>query len=151
MADPRGTFVEGFGLRMHESGMPRMAGRVFATLLLAPADGYTAREIADSLRVSAAAVSGASSYLARTGLAERHRVPGERVDRWRVDGTQWARATLAEQQTIVDLNAWLARALEVVDDQAARARIEMTRDFFAFLDRELPLLFQRWQDSRRDT
>ncbi len=51
--------------------MQRMAARVFAALLVAPENGYTAKEIGEALGVSAAAVSGATAYLTRMGLAVR--------------------------------------------------------------------------------
>ncbi|MDX6277889.1 MAG: hypothetical protein QOJ72_2017, partial [Nocardioidaceae bacterium] len=83
-------FVEGFALELSQSGMQRMAARVFAALLVAPENGYTAKEIGEVLDVSAAAVSGATAYLTRMGLAARQRVTGERVDRYNVLGTTWA-------------------------------------------------------------
>ena len=80
MQEDRAAFIEGFALKLNESGMQRMAARVFAALLTAPGGGLTAREIAETLDVSAAAVSGATTYLTRTGLVERTRTPA-RADR----------------------------------------------------------------------
>lgn len=148
--DPqRAAFVEGFALQLAQAGMQRMASRVFAALLVAPADGLTARDIADALGVSAASVSTATTYLTRTGLIERTRVPGERVDRYATDGTRWVEATLVETQNLATMNDWLGRGVEAAaDDPGAVERLRETQDFFAFLIDELPRLVDRWRLER---
>ncbi len=143
-------FVEAFALEMHQSGMQRMAARVFATLLVAPENGYTAREIGDVLGVSAGAVSGATSYLTRMGLAVRRRVSGERVDRYDVLGTTWAEAMATETELIRTLTGHLERGIESVPaGSAAHERLDATRDFFAYMADEMPQLVERWHASRR--
>lgn len=149
MTDDRAQFIEGFALKLNESGMQRMAARVFATLLTAPGGGLTAREIADALDVSAAAVSGATSYLTRTGLAERTRTPGERVDRYDVRGTTWAEAMAVETETLRSLSSWLNKGVSAMaGEPEATERLEGTRDFFAFMADEMPKLVKRWQRTR---
>lgn len=143
------AFVEGFALELNQSGMQRMAARVFSALLLAPQDGYTAREIAETLDVSPAAVSGATAYLTRTRLAVRRRLPGERVDRFVVLDTTWAEAMATETQMIRNLTTWLGRGLEAVDsDSAAHQRLAATRDFFDYMSVEMPKLVARWHEER---
>jgi hypothetical protein len=55
--DAVARFVERFASVLEESGMPRMPSRVFAALLATDSGRATAAELADGLRVSAAAVS----------------------------------------------------------------------------------------------
>jgi DNA-binding transcriptional regulator GbsR (MarR family) len=149
MDGERAEFIEGFALKLNESGMQRMVARVFAALLVAPGGGLTAREIAEALGVSAGAVSGATTYLTRTGLVERTRSPHERVDRYDVRGTTWAEAMAVETETLRTLSSWLDKgASAVADDPAAVDRLEGTRDFFAFMADEMPQLVERWQKSR---
>lgn len=142
-------FVEGFALELSQSGMQRMAARVFAALLVAPENGYTAKEIAEVLGVSAGAVSGATAYLTRMGLAVRRRVTGERVDRYDVLGTTWAEAIATETQMIRTLTILLEQGLgRVDDDTAAHTRLAATHDFFTYMAVELPKLVDRWHASR---
>lgn len=149
MPDARAEFVEGFALRLSEAGMQRMAGRVFATLMTAPAGGHSAREISEVLGVSAGAVSGATRYLTQAGLVERTRTPGERLDRYDVRGTTWAEAMATETEVIRRLSTWLDKGVEAVaDDPAATERLTDTRDFFDFLAAEVPLLVERWHAQR---
>lgn len=142
-------FVEGLALELNQAGMQRMAARIFAALLTAPDGGMTAREIGESLGVSAGAVSGATTYLTRTNLIVRRRVPGERADRFDVVDTTWAEAMAAETQVMTALSTWLADGLATVDpDSAAHRRIAGTKDFFDFMRTELPLLVERFHAER---
>jgi DNA-binding transcriptional regulator GbsR (MarR family) len=148
--DQVAEFIEGFALQLNDAGMQRMAARVFAALLTAPEGGHTAREIAERLGVSAAAVSGATNYLTRTGLAQRVRVTGDRVDHFNVHGTTWAEAMAVETAQISALGNWLDKGVTAVeDDGAAHARMTDTRDFFRFMAVEMPKLVDRWHASRR--
>ena len=149
MDEDRAEFIEGFALKLNESGMQRMAARVFAALLTAPGGGLTAREIAETLGVSAGAVSGATTYLTRAKMAERSRTPGERVDRYDVKGTTWAEAIAVETEMLRSLSAWLDTGASLVaGDREATQRLEDTRDFFNFISVEMPQLVERWQKSR---
>lgn len=150
MTGETNEFVEGFALELNRSGMQRMAARVFAALLVAPENGYTAKEIGAALGVSAAAVSGATAYLTRMGLAVRRRVTGERVDRYNVLGTTWAEAMATETRTIKTLSDLLDQGLLEVDDgSAAQERLAATRDFFSYMAVEMPKLVERWHESRQ--
>lgn len=144
----RDRFVGDFAAALTDAGMQRMAARVFSTLLIAPDDGLTAGEIGDTLSVSTGAVSGATSYLVRTGLAERRVVDGERAHRYLVTGTSWAEAIATETATVRTLADVLRRGSEAVDDPVAAHRLDETRDFFEFLEVELPRLAARWHAER---
>ena len=141
MTDPTAEFVEGFALVLNKAGMQRMAARVFAALLAAEAEGLTAKEIGAALSVSPAAVSGAVGYLTSTGLANRVRTPGARVDHYAVDGSTWAEAIAMETARLRELTAWLGKGAGVVPaGSAAHDRMTETRDFFEFLVVEMPKL-----------
>src|SRR5688572_16717440 len=81
--------VERFAVLLTEAGMPRMASRIFAYLIVDERDAATAGHLAERLRVSPAAVSGAVRYLVQTGLLERHRRPGSRSDEYRLHDDIW--------------------------------------------------------------
>ena len=76
--------VERFALILNGSGMPRMASRVFAYVLAEDSDRYTAAELAEGLRVSPAAISGALRYLLDTRMIFKEREPGTRADLYRI-------------------------------------------------------------------
>jgi predicted transcriptional regulator len=149
MTDDVAEFVEGFAVALNQAGLQRMAGRVFAALLVAESEGLTAKEIGAALGVSPAAVSGAVGYLTRTGLATRTRTPGERVDRFVVDSTTWAEAMTVETRRLQELSGWLAKgAAAVPTGSPAHERMTETRDFFEFVAEEMPKVVDRWRAGR---
>src|SRR5829696_8023053 len=64
-------FVERFALTFSEAGVPRMPARVFSALLVSDEGRRTASELAETLKVSPAAVSNAVRYLTQVGLVAR--------------------------------------------------------------------------------
>jgi DNA-binding transcriptional regulator GbsR (MarR family) len=149
MSDPAAEFIEGFALVLNKAGMQRMAARVFAALLAAQEGGLSAKQIGEALGVSPAAVSGAVAYLTSTGLANRVRTPGARVDHYIVDSTTWAEAVATETDRLRELSQWLTKgAAAVPAGSPSRDRMTETRDFFDFLVVEMPKLVERWRASR---
>ncbi len=142
-------FIERFALVLAAAGMQRMAARAFAALLVSEDGSLTAREFADLLQVSPAAISGSVRYLEDARMARRARRPGERTDHWTLGGESWYEA-VGTRTDIVDA---LATALDEglaavpVGSEAAERMAEM-RDFFTFLGEEMPRLIARWRESR---
>jgi DNA-binding MarR family transcriptional regulator len=82
--DPRTEqFIERMGMLSEEDGLPRIAGRIFALLLITPGS-CSLDEIAESLGVSKASVSTDTRRLAQAGLIERLSRPGERRDYYQI-------------------------------------------------------------------
>jgi DNA-binding transcriptional regulator GbsR (MarR family) len=148
-ADAVARFVERFALLLTDAGWPRMAARLFASLLADEDGRLTARELATRLRVSPAAISGAVRYLAQVGLVIRDREPGARLDHYRLGDDVWYESFL--HQT-AQLRRWEEELAEGVDrvgaGSAAGHRLEESRAFFEFLREELPAMMQRWRDRQ---
>lgn len=142
--------VERLGQVLEDSGIPRMAARVFAYILAEDRDRYTAGELADGLSISPAAVSGAVRYLTQTGLVVRERRPTGRGDLFRiVDGDLWGTIMRARRPIFDRYVASLDEAVELLDTGSrGRARLEETRDYFTFVRHEMDDLAERWQNHR---
>jgi DNA-binding transcriptional regulator GbsR (MarR family) len=143
------SFIERFALVLAAAGMQRMAARAFAALLVSEDGSLTAREFAELLQVSPAAVSGSVRYLENARMARRARRPGERTDHWTLGGESWYEAVGTRTDIIDALAAALDDGLAAVPEasQAAERMAEM-RDFFAFLGAEMPRVIARWRASR---
>lgn len=63
---------------MTDAGMPRLAARVFTTLLVSENGRLTAAELAQRLQASAGGISGAVRYLVQIRMIRREREPGTR-------------------------------------------------------------------------
>ncbi|NHD16719.1 MULTISPECIES: GbsR/MarR family transcriptional regulator [Actinopolyspora] len=139
-------FVERFALDFSEAGFPRMAARVFVRLLVTDEGSCTAAELARSLQVSAAAISGAVRYLIQVGLVVREREPGSRRDHYTVRDDMWYEAFAQRDE---QFQHWENTLLEGVSalgaETAAGSRLDETRRFFEFLRAELPKLMDKWR------
>jgi len=143
--------VEQVGAILTESGMPRMAARVFAYALAEDSDRYTAADFAEGLQISPAAVSGAVRYLTSTRLLFKDRVPGSRAEIYRVyDEDAWSAITSARlpllwmwEQAVND-----AAHLVGAETRGGRRLLE-TAAFFRFTREETAGMLERWKQHRR--
>lgn len=144
-------FVERFALLMAEAGVARMPARVFAALLVAEDGKRTASELAEKLRVSPAAISGAVRYLTQVGLIVRRRDPGERRDHYEVTDDLWYEAYANRDKQLAAWTVVLAEGVDAVgEDTRAGDRLRRSVRFFEFLREQIPMLMQRWREYERD-
>jgi DNA-binding MarR family transcriptional regulator len=141
-------FTEKFSAVLIAAGFPPMPARVFAALHVADSGRRTAAELAESLQISPAAVSGAVRYLSGLSLLLRERVPGSRREQYRLPDDIWQR--VMRQQTQV-LHQWAALLREgaglVGPDTRAGQRMTGHAGFFGFLSREIPAVHARWEEE----
>lgn len=142
-------FVERFAGVLVESGWPRMASRVFVTLLASEDGRLTAADLAQRLQISPAAVSGAVRYLVQLDLVGRVREPGSRRDSFVVEEDFWPRVI---EHQVIAMTKWGDRLREgissVGEGSAAAQRLAETASMFAFLRVETPAMLRRWRDTR---
>jgi len=148
-ADAILRFVEDFALLLVDAGVPRMPARVFACVLADDAGALTAGDLAERLRVSPAAISGAVRWLTQMHLLTRAREPGARRDHYRMRDDQWYEATVFKTAALRRFEDVLAEGVALVGtDTPAGRRLEETQEFFAFFRAELPALLERFRATR---
>jgi DNA-binding transcriptional regulator GbsR (MarR family) len=139
-------FVERLATTLYELGFPRMPARVLGALLVAEDGAMNAAELGDWLRISPAAVSGATRYLAQVNLIVREPVAGARRDRYRVMDNAWYIAGAAKNSVYKRVGDVVAEGAAVVGDGTrAAARVTEMADFFLFLQDEIAAVVERWQ------
>ncbi|MGA1837725.1 MarR family transcriptional regulator [Herbiconiux sp. 11R-BC] len=132
------------------AGFPKMPARVLMTLLVTDDGGLTAAALADTLGVSAAAISGAVRYLQTFGAIRRIAQSGSRRDRYELVEDTWYTASLKTSPmygTLASLAENAAAALDAPGSPAALRVDEMAR-FYGFLDARLPQLMAEWEAER---
>ncbi|HJQ45662.1 MAG TPA: MarR family transcriptional regulator [Amycolatopsis sp.] len=144
-------FVEKFAVLLNNAGMARMPARVFSATLASTSGRLTASELAETLQISPAAVSGAVRYLVQVGFLQRGREPGEKRDHFAFD-LGWYEVVSQKDRAYRDLALVIDEGIEAVgaDTEVGRRLLE-TRDFYDYLAKEMPLLLARWRGevSRR--
>lgn len=149
--DEVGRFLERFALLLVEAGIPRMPARVFGALLVAEDGIRTAAELAEQLRASPAAISGAVRYLSQVGLVTRGRHPGERRDHYEVADDLWYEAYANRDKQLEQWALLLGDGAAILGpDSRAGRRLATSREFFQFLRGEIEGLMRRWREYQRD-
>jgi DNA-binding transcriptional regulator GbsR (MarR family) len=149
--DPWFDYTERFAAVLVAAGFPPMPARVFVALLIADSGRLSAADLAATLRISPAAVSGAVRYLIQVGLVHKERVPGSRRDYYRMPGNMWDDLLRMRDQV---MSRWAALVREGIDlvgaDTAAGARMAEQAAFLEFATREMGDLLTRWEKYRAE-
>jgi DNA-binding transcriptional regulator GbsR (MarR family) len=144
-------FVERFALLLAGAGLARMPARVFSALLVTEEGKLTASEIADSLKVSPAAVSGAVRYLIQVELIVRRRDPGERRDHYEVTDDMWYEAYANRDKQMEEWAQAMAEGVAAVGPETkAGWRLDTSRRFFEFLREQIPDLLRKWREYQQN-
>ncbi len=147
--DPMFGYIERFASVMVAAGMPAMPARVFVALMVTDSGRLTAAELAEMLRISPAAVSGAVRYLIQLGLVHKERVPGSRRDHYRLPDNVWQDMLRLRDQVMTRWTALIREGIELVGpDTPAGARLAEHAAFFDFVAKELPEVMTRWDEYR---
>jgi DNA-binding transcriptional regulator GbsR (MarR family) len=144
-------FVERAGVVIEHLGMPRMAGRVLGWLLICDPPQQSPGELAAALQASKASISTTIRYLVQIGLVERVVFPGKRRDYFRMREEAWSRTTEERFDMVTAMRELAEEGLALRADAGAEAteQLREMRDFYAFNERELPALIERWRQERR--
>nr|WP_241266117.1 MarR family transcriptional regulator [Streptomyces boncukensis] len=143
------AFVERFASDLADAGMQRMGARVFACLLSAEDGTLTSAELAERLRISPAAVSGAIRYLAQVRMVSRRRTPGSRRERYVVHEDTWYSSMINREHFLTRLAATLNSGVTALGkDTEAGRRLRETEEFMLFLQDELEGILARWEQRR---
>jgi DNA-binding transcriptional regulator GbsR (MarR family) len=142
--------AEEMGLFYERAGGPRMAGRLIGWLMVSDAPHFTAADLADLLQASKGSISTTTRLLEHGGMLERFTMPGDRKAYFRLRPEWWIRLFQRRAITLAQTKQMVEGWIERLDGTSASllARLHEMRDFYAFLERELPLLLERWIADR---
>jgi hypothetical protein len=154
MRDEEGVrrFVERMARLLSDWGFPRMPARVLMAVTVADEDSLTAADLAERLGVSPAAISGAVRYLTQLRMITREPVPGSRRDRYRLPNDVWYEVGLGEVPLFKTLAELAGEGTEALGgpDTPAGARVARMREFYQFMENEMPTLLDRWKTTHPD-
>ncbi|MFC0115985.1 GbsR/MarR family transcriptional regulator [Kibdelosporangium aridum] len=144
-----GRFIERYAALLADAGMQRMAARVFVALLCEDSGRMTATDMAESLQVSPAAISGAVRYLGQVNMLEREREPGSRRDYYVVKDDLWYDVITRREQTMHRWESTMREGMELLGEQTpAGLRWKETLEFYAFMHERLPMFMEEWKERR---
>jgi DNA-binding MarR family transcriptional regulator len=145
MISPERQYAEDAALILESMGMTRASGKLLAWLLVCEPPQQSSAELSGALDLSAGSVSTGTRILENAKLIRRVAVPGKRGKVYEM--TEDAMARAARDDRVRIMRELLDRGLDVVGgERAPRAgRLRRTRDFYAFLEREIPALIERFE------
>ncbi|MEV7970218.1 MarR family transcriptional regulator [Sphaerisporangium sp. NPDC088356] len=149
--DPQQSeFVNRMGLVMDRLGATRTMGRLYAWLMICEPPHQSLAELATQLGVSKTAISTVARQLEMAGMIER--VPtSNREHRYQVVSGGWAHVMRVQMAALRPVLDALDFGMSIIGDARPeqRARLEETKEFFAFTERDADEFLQRWQEYRK--
>ncbi len=138
-------FAEDMGQFFETGGLARMAGRVWAMLLVMNEPHLSALELQEALGASAGSISTATRSLLQLGLIERVNVRGERRDYFAPRRGAVANILRIRLERLVAVEDLLTEALNEFDDREhAVPHLQEVHDIYHWYARELPKLHERF-------
>ena len=142
-------FAEQMGVVGERIGMPPMVARVLGWLLICDPPQQSISELSAALGVSRASISIATRLLEAPGWIRRSPVPGARGYYFEIVPDAYVRMPAAASFSLLrqTLEAGLALLPDSRSDRARRLR--EARDFYAYLEAEIPAVIERYRTSRQ--
>lgn len=139
-------FIERMGQLYQISGMPRIAGRMFALLMLSDAP-RSMDDIVEQLQVSKASVSANARLLDNAGVIERVTKPGDRRDYYAIGPDPGARILEMRLQWLQRLHVVLKEGLvtEAAREAVIYERLESFSRFLETMVAETRGLLEEWR------
>jgi DNA-binding transcriptional regulator GbsR (MarR family) len=148
LSNEEGTFVEEVGIVFEQTGLPRMAGRVFGWLLISEPAFQSPSELADVLMASKGSISTTVRLLIQMGLIDRHIIPGERHDHFQISEDALKRTVQHGLEEEIKLFRSLAQnGLDLMknEDSVRRRWLDEMHSRYAFLEKYFPTLMERYE------
>jgi DNA-binding transcriptional regulator GbsR (MarR family) len=143
-------FVERMGLAAEAEGLPRIAARLFALMLI---DGgpRTADEIAEMLQVSRGSVSTNTRLLEARGIIERFTQPGDRVHYFRIADDPFGKKFEHFPEHVRRFRSIVADALQSLPDDMTEAkdRLMEASEFAEFAIEISESNLRAWRERRK--
>jgi DNA-binding transcriptional regulator GbsR (MarR family) len=150
MTDGESAFVEEMGHALASYGMTPMAGRMWGWLLICEPPEQTASDLAVALEASRGAISGTARLLASAGMISRGTRRGDRREYFSAPPEALDSFLANAARVYRHLREIADRGLASVADRppASRARLQEMRDVLAFVEREVPVVIDRFLQER---
>ncbi|RKN50984.1 GbsR/MarR family transcriptional regulator [Micromonospora endolithica] len=145
LSDQR-RYAEDAAVVLSGLGLPPAYGKLLGWLLICDPPGQTSAQLSAALGLSKGSVSTGMRMLESSGLARRVPVPGHRGHAYEVRPDAVIRIA-ADASKFRVFRELMERGLKVVggDDAPGTERLRMMRDFYAFIEDEMPRLVERFE------
>lgn len=146
-------FIEELGMLFADQGAQPMMGRMLAHLLICDPPHQSSAELAEALQASAGSVSTITRQLLAMGMIQRAVVPGSRATSFRLTPGMWVDMMRSRNTGLRAVRLAAERGLEALSGRPAEQldRLREFRDFYQFLEDEMPRMLDAWLARRSET
>lgn len=144
-------FVDTMGLALEAAGLPRLAGRILAWLLICEPPAQSLGEMTAALKASKGAVSQMVRLLAERGLIEQVPGPHARRDYYRFKPGGWVAYLQQWLDHLRTLHALSEHGLTLLAHPTPenQQRLLEAHDLFSALEARLPAVFADMETAHR--
>ena len=144
-------FLEDVGMLFEVFNLPRMAGRILGYLLVCNPPHQTAGELMTAIGGSKGSISTMTQLLIHSGLVERIGIPDKRETYYHIKPGAWIELIKNRLGFLKSMRELAARGLAIMDGEDAPQchRLEEIYDLYAFLENEVPMLFERYKQTMK--
>ncbi len=134
------------GLLMEAAGLPRIAGQVLGWLQVCEPEHQSLTDLTYALGISKASASISTRMLTQVGFVERIVLPNSRRDYYRISHDAWSRFFHSRVEAMRRLRLHAENGLRALEgsEPGRRARLERMRRLYAFVEREMAHLLERY-------
>jgi DNA-binding transcriptional regulator GbsR (MarR family) len=150
MTDDEAQFIEAVAALLSSYGLPPMAGRMWGYLLICDPPEQTAAQVSEGLHASRGAISGTARMLATAGFIRRARKRGDRREYFSAPPEAFDAMLKDAARSYARFRQTIELGLRALADRppTARERLRRLHDAFSFVEREIPLLVERYLRER---
>ncbi len=153
ISDSERSFIEEVGVVFEQTGLPRMAGRLFGWLLISDPPYQSPSQLAEVLRASKGSISTSIRLLTQMGLIERHVIPGSRHDHFKLPEDSIKKIIKhGLEQEIKMFRKLSERGLELTKAIPAKRKawLKEIQSRYSYLEKAFPELLKKYDRERSE-
>jgi DNA-binding transcriptional regulator GbsR (MarR family) len=151
VSDSERSFIEEVGVVFEQTGLPRMAGRLFGWLLISEPPYQSPSELAEVLQASKGSISTSVRLLTQMGFIERHVIAGSRHDHFRLPENAIKKIIQhGLEQEIKMFRTLSERGLELNKALPAKRKawLKEIQSRYSYLEKTFPALMEKYERER---
>ncbi len=150
LSEEQKQLIEELGVLREQEGMQPAASRISSLLLVSDRTELTFDEIREALNLSKSATSNAINALLSASNIEYITKPGDRKRYFRTMVASWETEVKRRMESGLKGKALLIKVLEQRPPETAEFNNKLREviEFIDYMQKELPLLMQRWNENR---
>ncbi|MEX0779990.1 MAG: hypothetical protein WD491_12765 [Balneolales bacterium] len=143
------AYIEEMGLLIEQSGMTRMAGRIFGYVIVCDENGVSFDQIRHVLHASKGSISTNLKQLVQVGFLEQVSLPGDRKTYYRLSPMNMGEIMKARYGIIKKfVEAFIrGRELKNKDDYVSQWLLESS-SFYSWIEEQTEDMITRWERDK---